>query len=37
MHRVERIELDEHNAGIPSMQQRFESKTGRSCQALFAA
>lgn len=37
MHRVERIELDEQNADIPSMQQRFESKTGRSCQALFAA
>lgn len=37
MHRVERMELDARDADIPSMQERFETKTGRSCAALFAA
>ena len=37
MHRVERMEIDARNAEIPSMQERFETKTRRSCQALFFA
>ncbi len=36
MHRVERMELDVHDGEIPSMQERFESKTGQACRALFA-
>jgi hypothetical protein len=36
MHRVERIELDQRNGEIPSMQDRFESKTGQSFQGLFS-
>jgi hypothetical protein len=36
MHRVERMELDTRNGGIPALQDRFESKTGRSCTELFA-
>jgi hypothetical protein len=36
MHRVERIELDQRNGEIPSMQDRFESKTGQSFHGLFS-
>lgn len=35
MHRVERIELDLRNGDIPSMQDRFENKTGQSFHGLF--
>jgi hypothetical protein len=28
MHRIERIELDLHNGDIPSLQERFQTKTG---------
>lgn len=37
MHRVERIELDQRNGEIPSMQERFENKTGHSFHGLFSA
>jgi hypothetical protein len=30
------MEIDVRNAEIPSLQERFETKAGRSCQALFA-
>jgi len=36
MHRFERIELDQRNGDIPSMQERFENKTGQSFHGLFA-
>jgi hypothetical protein len=36
MHRVERIELDQRNGDIPSMQDRFEAKTGQSFHGLFS-
>jgi hypothetical protein len=29
MHRIERIESDERNGEIPSVQERFENKAGR--------
>jgi hypothetical protein len=28
MHRIERIELDQRNGDIPSLQERFQAKTG---------
>ncbi len=31
MHRIERIELDTRNGAIPSLAERFESKSGRDC------
>jgi hypothetical protein len=31
MHRIERLELDLRNGGIPSLAERFESKSGRTC------
>lgn len=34
MHRVERVELDLRNGEIPSIQERFESKSGRSIELL---
>jgi hypothetical protein len=34
MHRVEKIELDVRNADIPSLQERFQEKTGRSFTQL---
>ncbi|MEO5936801.1 MAG: hypothetical protein ABIP81_06270 [Terriglobales bacterium] len=37
MHRIERIELDQRNGEIPSMQDRFESKTGVTFHGLFSA
>ena len=37
MHRIERIELDQRNGDIPSMQERFENKTGQSFHGLFSA
>lgn len=37
MHRVERLEADARNGEIPSVQERFEAKTGRRCAELFAA
>ncbi len=37
MHRVERIELDQRNGDIPSMQDRFEAKTGQSFHGLFSS
>ena len=36
MHRVERMELDARNGDIPSMRERFESKSGVPFQKLFA-
>lgn len=35
MHRVERVELDLRNGEIPSLQERFEHKTGRSFLEIF--
>jgi len=35
MHRVERMEIDARNGEIPSVQARFESKSGKSCEELF--
>ncbi len=35
MHRVERMEVDVRNGEIPSLAERFESKSGRDCHALF--
>jgi len=35
MHRVERIELDSHNGEIPSLQERFASKTGCEFQEIL--
>ena len=35
MHRVERVELDNRNGEIPSLQERFEHKTGQSFTARF--
>ncbi len=35
MHRVERIEVDAHNGGLPSMAERFESATGARIEALI--
>jgi len=37
MHRVERMELDQRNGEIPSMQERFETKTGHTFHGLFSA
>jgi hypothetical protein len=37
MHRVERIELDQRNGEIPSMQDRFQGKTGQNFSAMFSA
>lgn len=37
MHRVERMEVDARNADIPSMQDRFETKTGHKFSAYFHA
>lgn len=36
MHRVERIELDQRNGDIPSMQDRFQGKTGQSFSEMFS-
>jgi hypothetical protein len=36
MHRIERIELDQRSGDIPSMQDRFESKTGQSFLGIFS-
>lgn len=35
MHRIERMEMDVRNADIPSMQERFETKTGRRFSDFF--
>lgn len=35
MHRVERMEADEHCGDIPSLRERFEEKTGRPLAYLF--
>ena len=35
MHRVERIEMDHRAGDIPSMQERFESKTGKSFRERY--
>ena len=37
MHRVERMELDTRNGDIPSLQERFESKSGVTFQKMFIA
>jgi hypothetical protein len=37
MHRVERMELDLPDGGIPSLSQRFTTKTGLDPAALLAA
>ena len=34
MHRVERMELDVRNGDIPSIQERFQSKAGKSIELL---
>jgi hypothetical protein len=34
MHRIERIESDARNGDIPSLQERFENKTGRAFVSL---
>jgi hypothetical protein len=34
MHRVERMELDLRNGEIPSIQERFEKKSGKSLELL---
>ena len=35
MHRVERIEVDSSNGGLPSMAERFEASTGARIEALI--
>ena len=35
MHRVERVEIDARNGEIPSLQERFHSKTGRDFTELM--
>ena len=35
MHRVERVELDTRNGDIPSLRERFESKSGLTFQKMF--
>jgi hypothetical protein len=35
MHRVDRMEADEHNGDIPSLRERFQEKTGRPLAYLF--
>jgi hypothetical protein len=35
MHRVERMEADEHCGDIPSLKERFQEKTGRPLAYLF--
>lgn len=35
MHRVERMEADEHSGDIPSLKEQFQEKTGRSLAYLF--
>jgi hypothetical protein len=35
MHRVERIELDTRNGSIPSLAERFSSKSGRDAAAVL--
>ena len=37
MHRIERLEMDARNADIPSLQERFETKTGKSFRDFFPA
>ena len=37
MHRIERIEVDVRNGDIPSLQERFAAKAGRSFTAAFAS
>lgn len=37
MHRIERIESDSRNGDIPSLQERFENKSGRDFRSLAAA
>lgn len=37
MHRVERIEIDSRSGEIPSMQERFQKKTGKSFRDHFLA
>jgi len=34
MHRIERIERDSRNGDIPSLQERFENKAGRTFKSL---
>jgi len=35
MHRVERMEADEHSGDLPSLKERFQEKTGRPLAYLF--
>ena len=35
MHRVERMEADEHSGDIPSLRERFQEKTGHPLAYLF--
>lgn len=36
MHRIERMEVDVRNGEIPSLSERFEAKTTRTCGDLFS-
>jgi len=36
MHRIERMEVDVRNGEIPSLSERFEARTSRTCADLFS-
>ncbi len=36
MHRIERVELDRRSGEVPSLAERFESKTGLSARNVFS-
>ena len=35
MHRIERVELDASNGGIPSLAEQFAGKTGKTAETFF--
>ena len=35
MHRIERVDLDAHNGEFPSLEERFQNKTGQGVSSLF--
>jgi hypothetical protein len=37
MHRIERVDLDAHNGEFPSLEERFQNKTGQPATSLFGA
>jgi hypothetical protein len=37
MHRIERMDLDAPNGEFPSLEERFENKTGQGVASLFGA